>query len=59
MLAAVVLPPVRFMVEFDVGSDDLVVVALDADQLLGHVLPEMIGDLDVASSDHDLHASDG
>ena len=59
MLAVVVLARVRLVMQFDIGADDLLVVPLDADQLLGHVLPEMVRDLDVASPDDYVRSADG
>jgi hypothetical protein len=53
------LPPVSFVVQLHVGPDDLAVVALDADELVGYVLPEVIGYLDIAPANDDLHANDG
>jgi hypothetical protein len=59
VLAAVVLPPVSFVVQFNVSPDDLAVVALDSDELLGYVLPEMVGNLNIAPANDDLHANEG
>ena len=57
VLAAAVLPRVLLVLEFDVGSDDLVVVTFQLRQFLGDVLPVVIGNGDVAASDDDLHVA--
>jgi len=43
------------MMQFDVGSDDLLVVPFDLAELLGDVQSEMSWDLDVAPVYHDVH----
>ncbi|MGH8862697.1 MAG: hypothetical protein ACRDVG_15940, partial [Jatrophihabitantaceae bacterium] len=43
------------MLQLDVGSDDLVVVALEFGEFLADVLPIMIRDHDIAASNDDFH----
>jgi hypothetical protein len=42
--------------ELDLHPHDLVVVPLKSTDLLGHMDPEMVWDLDVSAGDNDLHA---
>src|SRR5215470_9726254 len=56
VLAAAVLPPVAFVMQLHVGTDDLLVVPFDLPELLGDVYPEMLWDLDVAPVHHHVHA---
>ena len=57
VLAAAVLPPVAFVMQFDVCADDLLVISLDLAELLRDVKPEMVRDLDVAPVHHNLHGA--
>src|SRR6185312_9217358 len=54
VLAAAVLSWVLLVMEFDVGPNDLAVVAFEFAQLLRDVLPVVIRHHDVAASDDDL-----
>jgi hypothetical protein len=58
MLAAVVLAPIGLVVQFDVSPDDLVVIPFDPEELVGDVLPEVGGHLDVAPANDNIHAND-
>ena len=55
-LAVLELAAVAFMEQLHLQSDDLVVVAFQASDLLGDMDPEMFRDLDVPAGDNDLHA---
>src|SRR5438477_38551 len=55
-LAVVGLTRVAFVEKLDVDSDDLLVVALDLVELLADVYAVVIGHLDVAALDDDVHA---
>jgi hypothetical protein len=57
VLAAVFLAPVLLVVQLDIGSDDLVVIAFDSGKFVGDVLPKMLRDFDVAASNNDLDQS--
>ena len=53
-LAALRLAGVRLVGELDLHPHDLVVIALETRQLVGHVLAEVLGNLDVASTENGL-----
>jgi hypothetical protein len=57
VLAAIFLAPVLFVLQLDVGSDDLVVVAFDSGEFVGDVLPKVLRNFDVAASDNYLDQS--
>jgi hypothetical protein len=42
--------------QFDVNTDELVVITFDAGELLCHVLPVVIRNLNVTALDDDVHA---
>jgi hypothetical protein len=42
--------------QFDVNTNELVIVTFDAGKLVRYVLPVMIRHLDVATLDDDVHA---
>jgi hypothetical protein len=55
-LAVLGLAWVSFVVELYVGPDELLVVPLDLAQLVGDVLPVVIGDFDVPALDDNVHS---
>ena len=57
VLTAIFLPSILLVMQLDVGSDDLVVIALDTGELVGNVLAEMVRNLNVAAPHDDLDQS--
>ena len=55
-LAVIGLSRIALVKQLDVDADELVVVTLDLRQLVGDMLPVMIGHLDVAALDDDVHS---
>jgi hypothetical protein len=49
------LPGIRFVEQFDVNTDELVVVTLEARNLVSDVLPVMVRHFNVATLDDDVH----
>jgi len=50
------LARIALVKQLDVDADELVVVALDLRQLVSDMLPVVIGHLDVAALDDDVHS---
>jgi hypothetical protein len=50
------VPGIGFVEQFDVNSDQLVVVTLHAGEFVGDVLPVVLWHFNVATLDDDVHA---
>jgi hypothetical protein len=57
-LTALGLPGIGFVEQLDVVPDGLVVIALDASELVGNVHPVMLGDLHVSTIHDNVHQGD-